>query len=353
MVSNPIVGSLSDRTSSRMGMRRPWVVGGAICATSLTVVIAFAPSILLVGVAWPLLQLSIQPTVAGLAAFLPDQVPERQRGRVAALTGIAQQLSPFVGLVIANVALTLGGGTAGMLLAPALVALILILLFAAVAPDRVLAKSAVAPFHLSSLAKALVFDPRRHPDFGWVWLGRFLVSMAFAVNLTYGAYFLNARLGIPLEQVVTAQLAFLLLTTVLLSVSATIVGMLCDKLKRRKPFVMAASLLVATSSLLVAFSHDFPLYIVATVISGLATGAYYTVDLALATDVLPNKDTSAAKGMGIFNIADLLPQALAPAMAAGLLAIGGGEQNYTVLFMAAAAVSALGALTVIPIKGAR
>lgn len=353
LVGNPIFGALSDRTTSRLGMRRPWILGGAIAASICVTVIAFAPSVIVVAVAWPLAQLSINAALSGLAAFLPDQVPESQRGKVSGLTGIAQQLSPFLGLIIANVALGMGGGTVGMFLYPTLIGLALVVVFAVVTRDRVLSPNLAVPFRPSSLAKAFLFNPRRQPDFAWAWLGRLLISMAFAVNLTYQAYFLNDRLGIPLTQVVTAQLAYLLITTILLSIAATVTGALSDKLRRRKPFVLIASILIATSSALTAFSFDYPLYIAATVISGLATGTYYAVDLALVTEVLPDKETAAAKDMGIFNIADVLPQALAPALAPLLLTIGSDGHNYTALYIAAAVVSLLGGLTIMPIKGVR
>jgi hypothetical protein len=77
------------------------------------------------------------------------------------------------------------------------------------------------------------------------------------------------------------------------------------------------------------------------------------VDLALVTDVLPDKEGAAAKDMGVFNIANALPQSLAPAAAPLFLAIGGDGSNYTALFIAAAIAAALGALTVIPIKKVR
>ena len=43
-------------------------------------------------------------------------------------------------------------------------------------------------------------------------------------------------------------------------------------------------------------------------IAGLGLGGYLGVDLALATDALPNKEKDAAKDLGLFNIASALPQ---------------------------------------------
>lgn len=353
LVANPVLGALSDRTTSRFGMRRPWVLGGAVVGVVAIFVLAFASNIVLVGVAWAVVQLSMNAVLAGLAAFLPDRVPEQQRGRVSALTGIAQQVAPFFGLVVANVALGLGGGVAGMFVVPSVLGLALIVLYVVTTKDRVLTSDLRKPFRFSTVYKAFAFNPRRDPDFGLAWLGRFFITLAFAASSTYQVYFLNDRLGIPLAQVALFQLGFALLSAVLLSVTASVSGGLSDRLQRRKIFVFIASGLIAIGSLVTAFSFDLPMYIVAAAITGIATGTYFAVDLALVTDVLPDKETAAAKDMGIFNIANALPQSLAPALAPLLLVIGGVGGNYTALFIGAAIVAVLGALTVIPIKKVR
>src|SRR3954454_12415172 len=45
IVANPVFGRLSDRTTSRWGMRRPWLVGGVLVALAGLLVVAVAPSI--------------------------------------------------------------------------------------------------------------------------------------------------------------------------------------------------------------------------------------------------------------------------------------------------------------------
>jgi hypothetical protein len=74
------------------------------------------------------------------------------------------------------------------------------------------------------------------------------------------------------------------------------------------------------------------------------------VDLALVTDVLPDAD-DVAKDLGVFNIANSLPYAIAPAVAPAILAASGG--SYTVLYAVAGCCAVVGALAVIPIKGVR
>jgi hypothetical protein len=74
------------------------------------------------------------------------------------------------------------------------------------------------------------------------------------------------------------------------------------------------------------------------------------VDLALVVDVLPDGE-SAAKDLGVLNIAGALPFALAPAVAPAVLMVGSG--SYAVLYTVAAACAAAGALAVLPVKRVR
>lgn len=76
------------------------------------------------------------------------------------------------------------------------------------------------------------------------------------------------------------------------------------------------------------------------------------MDIALITDVIPNRDAEGAKYMSIFGIASALPQSAAPPMAPFVLALGGGD-NYPLLFLAAAGVAVVGGLTVRRVRGVR
>jgi MFS family permease len=96
------------------------------------------------------------------------------------------------------------------------------------------------------------------------------------------------------------------------------------------------------------------MFLVGMVIAGIGEGIYIAVDLALVADVLPDPRT-AAKDLGVFNVASSLPQPLAPALAPLFLAIPaftssevGG--NYTALFIVAALFVFAGALALRPIK---
>src|SRR5262245_1542580 len=83
LVANPVFGKLSDRTTSRMGMRRPWMVLGLAGGAVGLFVVAIAPNIPVVLVGWCIAQLAFNALIAATVAVLPDQVPPHQRGLVS------------------------------------------------------------------------------------------------------------------------------------------------------------------------------------------------------------------------------------------------------------------------------
>jgi MFS family permease len=89
MVGNPFFGKLSDRTSSRLGMRRPWMVIGLVGGSLGILVVALAPIIPVVLVGWCIAQLLFNALLAAMVAVLPDQVPTAQRGLVSGGLGVA------------------------------------------------------------------------------------------------------------------------------------------------------------------------------------------------------------------------------------------------------------------------
>ncbi|HEX3606596.1 MAG TPA: MFS transporter, partial [Candidatus Dormibacteraeota bacterium] len=82
-----IAGWLSDRTRTRWGRRRPWMVAGTALNVLALALIAFAwtPAVLIIfAVA---LQASNNVAGAAYSGVIPDVVPEQQRGRASGLLG--------------------------------------------------------------------------------------------------------------------------------------------------------------------------------------------------------------------------------------------------------------------------
>ncbi|MFG1927122.1 MFS transporter [Cryptosporangium sp. NPDC048952] len=336
LVSNPVFGRLSDRTTSGFGMRRPWLLLGVLFGAFGLAIVALANSVLVVGVGWCVAQVAYNGALAAHSATLPDQVPPARRGAVSGLVGITTLVSVVAGTVLTAVL----RGDVARFLVPAVIALVLVGLFVVVLRDR------VTPVRQPlSLWRSFFFDPRRYPDFGWAWLTRFTFVFAAATGLTYLPYFLSEQLDIPTDDVprrVAVATVIAMVATVLTSVGG---GFVSDRIGRRKPFVIVAAIVAMVGLIVVALAGSFTQLLIGEVILGLGTGCFYAVDLALITEVLPNAD-DAGKDLGVINMANALPQSLAPAIAPVFIAIGG----YPMLFLAGAVVGIIGALLVTRIR---
>jgi MFS family permease len=350
IVSNAFSGALSDRTRSGLGRRRPWILGGALGGVVALAIVGFAPSLVVATLGWILAQLTLNWVLAALQALLPDQVPLAQRARVSAVLGISQQVSPLLGIGIAFGVQAAGGGIGLMFLVPGIVGAIMLLVVVAVIRD--VPHEQAGPFRFGEFIRAFRIEKGKRGDFGWAWFGRFFVILGFAVYTTYQVYFIGDRLGIPTDQVVLIQLYALLIFSGVLTVSAIVSGRLSDRMGRRKPFVFAAAAIVGVGLGMLALTYTLPFFFLSAVVMGIGIGAFFAVDLALLTDVLPDKEHAAAKDMGIFNIANSLPQSVAPAIAPLFLAIGGGG-NYSALFIAGGVFAVIGAALIAPIRAVK
>lgn len=350
LLANPFFGKLSDRTRSRFGMRRPWLLAGVISGTIGLLIIALAPNIPLVLVGWCLTQTGFNALLAVIVAILPDQVPEQQRGLVSGVLGMCQSIAIVAGAFLAQL---LTGSVFWMFMAPAVVSLVTVLILVLVLHDRTLARDQqLPPYGIGEFLRSFWVNPRHHPDFGWNWLGRFLFIMGYAFVLTYQVFYLLDHLHVNPTEV--AQLVFIstLVQTIFLVVFSYLGGWLSDRAHRRKIFVIVAALIYMVSLFIIAIASSFNIFLVAIAIAGIGIGTYFAVDLALASSVLPDGGKEAAKDLGVLNIANALPQSIAPAIAPIFLAIGGGG-NYTALFIAAGVFVFFGALSIQPIKSVR
>src|SRR6185312_16233876 len=100
IVANPFFGRMSDRTASRWGMRRPWMVIGLVGGSVGILVVALAPTIPVVLVGWCIAQLFFNAVLAAMVAVLPDQVPAGQRGLVAGVLGVCLPIASVSGTFV-------------------------------------------------------------------------------------------------------------------------------------------------------------------------------------------------------------------------------------------------------------
>jgi MFS family permease len=347
MVGNPFFGKLSDRTSSPLGMRRPWMVLGLVGGSLGVVIVALAPGIAGVLVGWCVAQLFFNALLAALVAVLPDQVPVGQRGLVAGVLGVCLPIASVAGTFLVKL---FTGNLLAMLLVPCAVGGCFILLFAVALDDRRLARDDKPAWSMRELAGTFYVSPRKSPDFAWVFISRFMFVMAYAFLTTYQAYYLLDRIG-SAEAEVPRQVFLGTLAQSLVIVAASLIGgRLSDRTGRRKIFVVTASIVYGAALFVVAAASDFNGFLVGMAVSALGFGMYMAVDLALVVDVLPDSGT-AAKDLGVLNIAGALPSSVAPAVAPVILALGGG--SYSLLYAVAGVCALIAAVAIVPVQRVR
>jgi MFS family permease len=347
IITGPIAGVLSDRTRTPIGRRRPWLIGGIVVLAIGSTMVALADSVPILLLGWAIVSLGGSANAAAISPIVAERVPESQRGIVAAVGGVATQLSGVLGY-------TIGGLLTGSLLLLFLVPVIALAVLGAIymivirEPLIELPKTTVA-----SAFRSLVFNPRRYPDFAFVWVGKLLMQLALAFLTTYQLYFVIDRLGFTAEEA-GGKLALVggigILVTMTFAVAS---GTLSDRFKRRKPFVMVSAALSIVGLTLLGFTDGFGLFFAAVLFVLGSAGMFGSVDVALASDLVPDR-TQAGRWMSIYNLSATLSGAIAPLLGAALLALGSDTStNYTALFLGGAVLALGTGISVAFVKSVR
>lgn len=334
VVANPLAGAVSDRTGSRFGRRVPWVLGGALGGAAGLLVLAGASAVAVMVVGWCLVQLFCNALLAAITAAVPDRVPKVQRGVVGGWVALAQTLGALVGVGLATV---VGGVGVGYLACAAFLLLSVIPYVVGSGDQRLPSKP---PLVWREFLKSFWISPRRYPDFGWAWLTRFLLNVGNALGTLYLFFYLQD--AVDYADPDTGVLILTAIYSLCVILTAVSSGSWSDRLGRRKVFVTWSGVVMAAGALVLAIWPTWTAAIIGAVILGVGFGVYLSVDFALLTEVLPSA-RDRAKDLGVINIANSLPQVIAPAIAAPVVKVLGG---YPVLYTLAAAVTLAGAVLV-------
>ncbi|GAB3620162.1 MFS transporter [Glutamicibacter endophyticus] len=341
MVANPLFGALSDRTTSRFGRRVPWIFVGTLSVAAALLFMSTTNSVSGLVLGWALVQAAGNAALAAIFAVVPDKVPVEQRGLVGGLVALGQTGGALIGAAIGMVA------AADLVFGYALVAVCVGLCavpFVLMRRDVVLPAGALEPLRLGQFLRSFWINPARYPDFGWAWLARFLLYLGSQLILVYLLYFLQDKLHHP--EPAQGVLVLTAVYAVCVIFSAVLFGRFSDRDGKRKRYVVLSSLIVAAAAVLMAFCSVFWVAVIGAMLLGVGFGSYLAVDFALLTQVLPHAD-SRGKDLGVINIANSLPQVVAPVVAWISVTWLGG---YPALFLSAAVVSLAGAWLVTKVR---
>lgn len=352
MLSAPVWGAISDRTTARMGRRKPWIIAGAASLLVGLSIMALASDPLVFGVGWLICQIGSNAAQAAFNAVMSDIVPERQHGLMSALLGASMTAAMVAGVFLTQFT---SGSPLAMFLVPWLASPFAVALFLWIVPDAPARPERLGRVTIGGVVRSIGIGSLRHRDFAWAFASRFLVLFGAAFAMTYQVYYLTDHLHVPASQVAR----FMVLSTSLMGTLTFVVsccgGWLSDRVGRRKPFVASAAMILAVGLGSMALARNFDQFLLAAALTSVGQGLYYAVDIALCVEVLPNRD-NAARDMAVLQIANSLPQSLAPTVAPLLLglAIGGMTGgNYPALFVFAGLVAVAGAAAIVPIRKVR
>lgn len=349
VIGNAVFGRLSDRTTSRFGRRRPWLIGGTLVMAAALLAISQATTAEVLMVSWFVAQLGANAAISPFVATLADQLPEKQYASVSATIGVMQNVGILAATWFASLFAT---DMLLLFMAPAAVGVVGMMIYALVLPDPVL-KVRPAKLTVKELVQSFWVNPIKHSDYGFAWWSRFLIFLSSFMFTSFRLPFIVDRLHLEAAQAASAVFMGVLVYTLALVPASYLAGWLSDRTGHRKLPVALATVLFAIGTYMLVHVETVGQFYVVEALLGIAFGIYASVDMALVLEVLPNAN-STAKDLGVFNMANAAPQSLAPFAGAWLLTVGAAAApNYALLLGAAAAAALAGALVILPIKGVR
>lgn len=335
--AQPLVGALSDRTYGRLGRRAPWMIVGSVVAGGFLVGMGGLGSVLWICVFWVVVQFALNAIDVASSSFVPDRVPRARRGVASAVVGIGAIGGGAVGTVVAGRLVDHLPAVYAGLGVTVVVCSALFVLFNREAPRD---KSLTSPFAWRAFAASMWISPRQHPDFAWAFASRLAFILGYYLVYGFQLYILTDFIGMGQRDANELLGLLVVLTFVTIVVSVLLGGWLSDKVGRRKIFVVAASLLVMVALVFPLVMPTVTGMVMFAAVKGLGFGLYLACGSALVTEVLPHGGASSAKDLGIYNMATNIPQALAPALAALIIANVGGYGALFLVAMVGVAISA-------------
>jgi MFS family permease len=349
LVVQPLVGSLSDRTRSPWGRRRPHVMWGTAVAIAGAAALTAAGTPLAFALTFLVLQAGSNAATAAYQGLLPDLVPRAQRGTASGYLGLMTILGNAGSLGLA--AVLLGSATvarpAGIASGARAFYVATILVLAATCAVNVLGVSERPAPPLDPGAPRAAWRSR---SYRWVFVARFLVIMGLTLFLTFIEYYFAQVAHVSDFVGATAVVALVALLVAV--VSAVALGLVSDR-TRRVPLAFGSTLVMALAAALFIVGHGaIPLWSLGATF-GLGYGAYWSVDWALAVDSLPQR-RAAGRDLGVWSLASTLPSAAAPALGGAIVgaaaAMGRTAAGYQAVFVAAGACFLLGAVAVLGVS---
>jgi MFS family permease len=333
LVCNPLSGYFSDRWVS-VDNRSTIVAVGLVTGALSLALLGLQRSVLGLAICWTLCQATINIAYSSMSASIYDHVPRRDWGLAGGLIAVAQSAGLIIGfamVVLLFPAVTPGMTAVTVVFAVCLCPLVLVLRRL---PRVERAEGAGRPARES--VRMLLAGGT---GFSAVWAGEFLVTLANSIALLYLYYYVQDVIRYPRPG--DGQLILVAVATGAAILATVTVGRAADRAASYRRYAVAATTLLALTGFVLAVISSWGPAIACAFALGVGYGAFQSVTQALGMRVLPDR-SSAARDLGIINVATAIPQVIGPTVAALVIATGAGYRGLFVF----AGLLALGAAVV-------
>ena len=351
--SGPLFGSISDSHTGNYGKRAPFLLFGALASVACLMVLALAGELLILwlfAISYIAVNTAVSSAQAPFTGLLPDVVGKEQYGAASGYMGLMIMFGNAFGAgVMGLIATSLAFGPYSYTFPFSLILSINLMLGLVAtlwavkekpnppAPAKIEIRTRtegsrwtrVFRFVKEGIKKIwnAIASPFRSRDFTWVFWTRFLMNAGLSCVQNFLQYWFDDVIGAPftvfgwftLPDPKAATSMFLLPLLTGAMIASLTAGILSDKYGR-KVLVYASGGVQCASILLMVVFPTMNVAVVVGLVFGLGYGAFASVDFALATDTLPDKD-NVAKDLAVWYLSGTLASMVVPILAGVLLDI--------------------------------
>ena len=352
MFVQPVAGAFSDRSGSKWGRRRPYILIGGIITLLILPGIGLAGSFAVLFVVYCLLQVASNTAQGPFQALIPDLVPPDRRGLASGVKALLEIVGGAILVYISSLFINryiAGEGSQWLWLVLGILAIAL--LGTMIATLAMVKETPVNTGNRRTSLLSALFrtagELASHRDLVWFLASRLLVYMAFTTIQQFAFYYLKDVIGVVEPAEATARFLIIAVAGMLMVVWPA--GYLSDKIGRRS-ITFAAGLLGALGIGIIAVSQEYNTILWAAGIIGMAMGAFNSANWALATDLVAKGEE--ARYLGIANMATAGGAALARAIGPAIDFFNGRRHllGYDIMLAVCIAYFVVGALLVFKVK---
>ncbi|RJP18687.1 MAG: MFS transporter [Candidatus Abyssobacteria bacterium SURF_5] len=307
----PIVGHVSDRTWTRFGRRKPFVVFGVSGVLLCLFVIPHLQTFASVAVLSAILYLVIACAETPLFSLLPDITPVEQRSTTSGIVHLLGSVGLIIFFAISSrlwdVHPVAVFRMVGIVTFTAMLTVVLLIKEPATIESTQKQTSGISSY-LSGIIQETEAMKYYSAQFFW-WLGFYMVS-------TFITLFAVEELGVTEGDSMFLPMALTVVTTL----SMYPLGVLGDHVGRKK-LLTAMIALWGVLGLFIGFSRTLPQAVILVGLTGLPFATVLGVGYAYMLDLIPPERTAEFVGFSIFSIS--LPMVLGAILAGTFIDIFG------------------------------